>query len=110
MSQILTIHRILEGINHQKTATNEEKSALSPRQCTVSQVNRYDGKLHELLPHLPYSPDQGPRYYWLFADLKRMLQRKRFGSNEEVISETEPYFEAKDKLLYKKGIDLLEKR
>ena len=31
--------------NFQKTATNEEeKSSLSPRQCTMSQVNRNDGK------------------------------------------------------------------
>ena len=37
-----------------------------------------------------------------------MLQEKRFGFNEEVISETEMYFEAKDKLFYKKGIKLLE--
>ena len=63
-------------------------------------------KLHELhfklLPHPPYSLDLAPSDYWLFADLKRMLQGKRFGSNEEVILETETYFEAK-------GIELLEK-
>ena len=35
--------------------------------------------------------------------------RERFGSNEEVILETEVYFEAKDKSFYKKGIELLEK-
>ena len=62
------------------------------------------GKLHELhfeLPlHPPYSPDLTPRKYWLFADLKRMLQGKRFGSNGEVILETEVYFEAKDKSFY----------
>ena len=50
-------------------------------------------KLHELhfelLPHPPYSPDLAPSDYWLFADLKRMLQRKKSVSNEEVISETE---------------------
>ena len=44
-------------------------------------------KLHELhfelLLHPPYSPDLTPSEYWLFADLKRMLQRKRFGSNEK---------------------------
>ena len=61
-------------------------------------------KLHELhfelLLHPPYSPDMAP--YSLFANLKRMLQGKRFGSNEEVISETEVYFEAKDKSFYKK--------
>jgi len=71
-------------------------------------------KLHklryELLPQPPYSPDLAPSDYWLFADLKRMLQGKRFGSNEEVIAETEVYFEAKDKSFYKKGIELLEKR
>ena len=70
-------------------------------------------KLHELhfkfLPHPPYSSDLAPSSYWLFADLKRMLQRKRFGSIEEVISETEVYFEAKDRLFYQKSIELLEK-
>ena len=46
-------------------------------------------KLHfELLLHPPYSPDLAPSNYWLFADLKRMLQRKRLGFNEEVILET----------------------
>ena len=35
---------------------------------------------------------------------------KRFGSNQEVISKTEIYFEAKDKSFNKKGIELLEKR
>ena len=67
-------------------------------------------KLHELLfkllPHSPYSSDLAPSDYWLFADTKRMPQRKRFGSNEEVTSETGAYFEAKDKSFYK----LLEKR
>ena len=38
-----------------------------------------------------------------------MFQGKRFGSNEEVILETETYFEAKDKLFHKKEIKLLEK-
>ena len=57
-------------------------------------------ELHfKLLPHQPYSPDIPPSGSWLFADLKRMFQGKRFGSNEEVISETEAYFEVKDKSL-----------
>ena len=72
------------------------------------------GKLNELhfklLLHPPYSLDLAPSNYWLFADLKRMLQGKRFGSNEEVISEIEVYFDAKDKSFYKKGIELLKKR
>ena len=49
----------------------------------------------ELLSHAPYSPDLAPSDYWLFADLKNMHQGKRFGSNEEVIGETEAYFESK---------------
>ena len=65
-------------------------------------------KLHEfhfkLLPHLPYSPYLAPTDCWLFADLKRMLQGKRFGFTEEKISETEAYCQTKDKLFYRKGI------
>ena len=56
----------------------------------------------ELLLHPPYSPDLAPSDYWLFSVLKRMLQGKRFDSNEKVISETEAHFEAKDKSFYKK--------
>ena len=70
-------------------------------------------KLHELYfelsPHPPYSPDLAPSDHWLFADLKRMLQGKRFSSSKEVILDTEAYFDAKDKSFYKKGIELLEK-
>ena len=68
-------------------------------------------ELHfELLLDPPYCSDLAPNDYYLFADLKRMLQGKRFGSNEEVIAEIEAYLEAKDKLFYKKGIEMLEKR
>ena len=38
-----------------------------------------------------------------------MFLGKRFGYNEEVISETEAYFEAKDRSFYKNSIELLEK-
>ena len=62
----------------------------------------------ELLPHPPYSPDLATRDYWSFADLKKMFQGKRFSSNEEVIVETEAYFESEDKSFYKKGIKKLE--
>ena len=63
-------------------------------------------KLHKLsfklFPHPPYYPDLAPSDYRLFAELKEMLQGKRFGSNEEVIAETEAYFESKDESFYKK--------
>ena len=63
-----------------------------------------------MLPHPPCSPDLVPSEYWLFADLKKMLQGKRFGSNKKMIAETETYFESKDESFYKKGIEKLEKR
>ena len=67
-------------------------------------------ELHfELLSHSLYSRDRAPSDYYLFAELKRMLQGKRFGSNEEVIAETGAHFEAKNKSFCKKGIEMLEK-
>ena len=64
----------------------------------------------ELLPHPPYSPNLAPSDYWLFVNLKKMLQGKRFVSNEELIVETEAYFVSKDESFYGKGIERLEKR
>ena len=74
--------------------------------CVTNQLQQWQNYINCTLklPHPPYYSDLASSDYWLFADLKRMLQGKRFGSNEEVISETEAYFEAKDKLFYKKGI------
>ena len=51
-----------------------------------------------------YFPDLAPSNYWLFARPQKNAPRKRFGSNEKVISEIEAYFEAKDKSFYKKDI------
>ena len=64
----------------------------------------------ELLPHPSYSSDLASSDYWLFADLKKMHQGKRFGSNEKVIAEIEAYFESKGESFFKKGIEKLEKR
>ena len=49
----------------------------------------------ELLPHPAYSLDLAPSGYYLFADLKILLQGKRFGSNEKVIARLSPIFRAK---------------
>ncbi|GFV48012.1 hypothetical protein TNCV_4150981 [Trichonephila clavipes] len=59
----------------------------------------------ELLSQPPYSPVLAlPIDYQLFADLKTMLQEKRFVSNEEVIAEGEAYLENKEKSFNEKGI------
>ena len=61
-------------------------------------------KLHELgFELLPHPPSDST------ADLKKMLQGKRFVSNDEVIAETYSYFGAKDKSFYTAGIEKLEK-
>ena len=57
----------------------------------------------ELILHPPYPSDLAPNKYWLFSDPKQIIKGKRFGSNEEAISETEVYFEAKDKSGHKKA-------
>ena len=103
-----------ERNRQKKLATNEEEKLLfyqdnAPCYKSIATTAKLHELHYELLPHPLYSSDLAPSDYWLFADLKRMLQGKRFGFNEEVISETEEYFEAKDKLIYRKGIELLEK-
>jgi [histone H3]-lysine36 N-dimethyltransferase SETMAR len=64
---------LLERLNDEFVG---EKSTLSSRQCTVSQINQNDATVailhelgYELLLHLPYSPDLAPSDYFLFVDL-----------------------------------------
>lgn len=59
----------------------------------------------KLLPYPLYSPVLASSEYYLFADYKKMLQKKRFIANEEVISATE----SKDKTFYKNDNESLEK-
>ena len=72
--------------------------------ATMAKLNELS---FELLPHPPYSPNLVPSDYYLLADLEKGCQGKRFYSNEESITETNAYFEAKDKSFYKKGIEIL---
>ncbi len=93
-------------MNKKKVLFHQDNAACHKLIATMAKLH----ELHfELLPHLPYSIDLTPSNYWLFADLKRMLQRNRFDYNEKVILETKAYFEAKDISFYKKCIELLEK-
>ena len=64
----------------------------APCQKSLATMAKLNELSFELLPHPPYSPDLAPSDYYLFADLKKMLQGKRFYSNN------------------KKGIKMLEKR
>ena len=64
----------------------------------------------EFIIHPPYSPDLAPSDFFMFSDLKRMLAGKKFKSNDEVIAETEAYFDEKEKSYYERGIEKLENR
>lgn len=108
------LDRLSEEIKKKRPQTQKKKVLFhqdnAPCHKSAKTVVKLNELRFELLPHPPYSPDLAPSDYWLFADFKRMLQGKRFGSNEEVIAETEAYFEAKDKSFYEKGIKKLEER
>jgi Transposase. len=64
----------------------------------------------ELVDHPPFSPDLAPSDFFLFPNLKKWLAGKRFTSNEEVITETNAYFEGFPKSYYSDGIKNLEYR
>ena len=89
-----------------KVLFHQDKAPCHKSLTTMAKLNELS---FELLPQPPYSPDLAPSDYYLFADLKKMLQRKKFYSNEEVNTEANAYFEGKDKSFYKKGIEMLEK-
>ena len=71
-------------------------------------------KLHEIkfemVSQPPYSLDQAPSDFYLFPNLKRWLTGQRFYSNEELIAETNTYFEELPKDYYSDGIKKLEDR
>lgn len=77
--------------------------------CAIAMAKFHE--LHyELLSHPPYSPDLAPCDYFLFPNLKKWLGGKRFSSNEEIMHETNAYFEGLPKSHYIEGIEKLEKR
>lgn len=65
---------------------------------------------YELLSHPPYSPDLAPSDFFLFPNLKRWLCGRKFGSNSEVIDETNAYFAGFQQSYYTEGIKKLESR
>jgi len=63
---------------------------------------------YELLPHPVYSQDLAPCDYFLFPNLKKWFGGKRFTTREQLIAETEAYYEGLDKLYYSNGLKKLE--
>ena len=52
----------------------------------------------------------GPQWLFLFPNLKKWLGGQRFTSNEEVIAQTDAYFEDLPKSYFLDGLKKLEKR
>ncbi|KAF7271965.1 hypothetical protein GWI33_015201 [Rhynchophorus ferrugineus] len=92
--RVLIKYCFLKGKNivEARTCLNAESPDTAPGKSTIKDWN----------DHLV------PSDYFLFSDLYRMFAGKKFSLNEEVITETEAYFEAKDKSYYKNGIEKLE--
>lgn len=111
---IALLDRLKDEIAEKRPHLQKKKVLLHQDNAPSHKSVKTMAKIHELgfelLPHPPYSPDLAPSDYFLFSDLKRMLVGKKFSSNEEVIAETEAYFEANDKSYYKNGIEKLEDR
>ena len=72
-------------------------------------LDRFNEDLKKKQQHSPYSPDLAPSDYFLFQKLKKWLGGKRFYSNDEIISQTNTYFEDLEKSYFLEGMQKLEK-
>ena len=95
------IKKKLPHLQKKRVLFHQDNAPCHKSTKTMVKLNKLSFKL---LPQPPYSSDLAPSDNWLFSDLKKMLQGKRFGSNEEVIAETEAYLESKDESFYKKAL------
>ncbi len=114
-SSTLLLQLLFEGRtkSQKKTTVHEEEKIIfhqdnAPCHKSIKTMAKLNKSGFNQFLHPPYSPNPASIDYWLFTDLKKMLQGKRYGSNEEVIIAIEAYFVAKDKSFYKHGIEKLE--
>lgn len=77
--------------------------------CAVSMAKIQELKF-ELVDHPPYSPDLAPSDFFLFPNLKKWLAGQRFMSNEEIVTQTNVYFEELPKSYFSDGLGKLQGR
>jgi [histone H3]-lysine36 N-dimethyltransferase SETMAR len=108
---IALLERLNDKIKKKRTHLKKKKVLFHQDNVLCHKSIKTTAKVHELcyelFSHLPYSPDLAPSDIFLFADLKRMLAEKKFSTNEEIITETEAYFEVMSKSYYNNGIEKL---
>ena len=88
--------------------TEEEKSALSPRQCTVSQVDCNNGKIIWIALRIGSAPTLFSRSspQWLLAVCRPL---KNAPERERDLAPMKKCIEVKNKAFYKKDIEFLGK-
>jgi len=94
-----------------KKRFGEEESVLPSRQCIDS--HDIDGQIQRIplriaSPSSIFARFSRPCDYFLFPNLKKWFGRKRFITREQLIVETEAYFEGLDKSYYSDGLKKLE--
>jgi len=105
------LDRFQQHFKEKMSPFDEEKNALikimhefTPARHRWTKFNEF---CYKLLPHPAYSPDLVPWDYFLFPNLKKWFGGKRFITREQLIAETEAYFEGLDKSYYS-GLKRLE--
>ena len=83
---------------------------IAPIHASVIAVAKINELKFELLPHAPCSSDLAPSDYFLFPNLKKWLDDKRFANNEEVESTVDGNFEEPNSSHYKQGIEAIKHR
>ncbi|EGI64404.1 Histone-lysine N-methyltransferase SETMAR, partial [Acromyrmex echinatior] len=111
-TKISISHGTVISILHEQLGMKKLSARWVPRLLTMDhkRLHTYSAsmaKFNELLPHPAYSSDLVPCDYFLFPNLKKWFEGKRFTIREQLI-ETEAYFEGLDKSYYSDGLKKLE--
>ena len=92
----------------------EEESALPSSNARIHTcpvpMAKFNEFRYELLSHSAYSPDLVSCDYFLFPNLKKCFEGKKFTTREQLIVETEAYCDGLDKSYYSDVLKKLENR
>ena len=75
-----------------------------------ARVHTCHGQIQRIALWIPHPAYLARCNYFLFPNLKKLFGRKRFTIREQLIAETEAYFEGLDKSYYSDGLKKLENR
>ena len=94
--------------NHLHWLLKKRTNSARVHTCAVEMAKWQELKF-ELLLHLPYSVDLAPSDFFLFPNMKKWLDGKRFEWYEDFITETKAFFEELPKSYFLDGLKKLEK-